>query len=349
MSPKAKAESKAKAKAKAKAVPRPVTEPEPEESVPVKQEVPIKREKIPDGEAQRMLLSLKRQAADGDPGPLQAYQKRKTQDGKREFYWEEFKLDKKCSNFSVKEIKSISHDESSESQPDWYTADQIAEFEGYRAHLPNYQALKAAAVADLPSKPHPKASLASMGECLYWYVHVIIRKTDRKQRKLEGTQLAGDLSSVDYDLAIQAVDGEQEILPSSSSNPSKAVEIQAWKVKALELVKKAQGLGNSVSRVLNQAQEALAKLDLVSESAALATTKDLAKTLHADLLPKVQLVKTALEDFQKRVASVTHNSKEAAASLETTLATASTAMTDVRDAFSKAFAAVKPVINSMQM
>ena len=71
--------------------------------------------------------------------------------------------------------------------------------------------------------------------------------------------------------------------------------------------------------------------------------------MHADLLPKVQLVKTGLTEFQKQLASVTHNNKEAAASLEATLAVALTAMAQVRDAFSKAFAAVKPVINVMQV
>ena len=91
------------------------------------------------------------------------------------------------------------------------------------------------------------------------------------------------------------------------------------------------------------------KLDLVCESATSETTQALAKTLHADLLPKVQLVRTGLTEFQKQLASVTHNNKEATASLETTLAVASTAMVQVRDAFSKAFAAVRPVINAMQV
>ena len=78
--------------------------------------------------------------------------------------------------------------------PDWYTADAIAEFEGYRSHLPNYKELKDAAVAGLPWKPHTKKALADMGECLYWYVHVIIKNTDHKKRKLEGAQAAEDLN-----------------------------------------------------------------------------------------------------------------------------------------------------------
>ena len=146
----------------------PPTEPqaEPEQNPSVKQDLYNKQERIPEGEAQRMLQSLKRQAADGDLGPLQAYKKRTTQEGKREFYWDEFKLDKKCSKFSVKETKSVSHDASCESMPDWYTADAIAEFEGYQSHLPNYEELKNAAVVGLPSKPHPnKLWLTSASAC----------------------------------------------------------------------------------------------------------------------------------------------------------------------------------------
>ena len=322
---------------------------ESEEAPAVKQEPMVKKERIPEGEAQRMLQSLKRLAADGDPGPLQAYKKRTTQEGKREFYWDVFKLDRKCSKFSVTESKSVSHEEAIESLPDWYTADQVAEFEGYRSHLPNYKELKEAAVAGLPSKPHPKASLNDMGERLYWYVHVITRNTDLQKRKLEGIQSASDLSALDYDLAMQTVPGELVDAPSSSSNPSKVVEIQPWKAKALEVVKKAQALGSSVSRVVHQAQEAIAKLELVSDRATSATTKALAQSLHAELVPKVQLVQSGLTEFQKHLAAVTHNSKEAAANLEEVLATASTAMIDVRDAFSKVFAAIKPVINSMQV
>ena len=160
-----------------KALGLPPTEPqaEPEQNPSVKQEFDIKQERVPEGEAQRMLQSLKRQAANGDLGPLQAYKKRTTQEGKREFYWDEFKLDKKRIKFSVKETKSVSHDESCEPMPDWYTADAIAEFEGYRSHLPNYEELKDAAVVGPPSKPHPMKALVDMGECLYWYVHVTIQ------------------------------------------------------------------------------------------------------------------------------------------------------------------------------
>ena len=141
---------------------------------------------------------------------------------------------------------------------------------------------------------------------------------------------------LDYDLAMQAVEGEEVAAPASSSNPSKLVEIQPWKAKALEVVKKAQALGSSVSRVVHQAQEATAKLELVSDKASSVTTKALAQSLHADLVPKVQLVQSGLTEFQKHLAAVTHGSKEAAANLEEVLATASTAMIDVRDAFSKA-------------
>ena len=188
-----------------------------------------------------------------------------------------------------------------------------------------------------------------MGERLCWHVHVITRNTDLQQRKLEGIQSASDLSALDYDLAMQAVPGEQVAAPSSSSNPSKVVEIQPWKAKALEVVKKAQAVGSSVSRVVHQAQEAIAKLELVSDKATSATIKALAQSLHAELVPKVQLVQSGLTEFQKHLASVTHNSKEAAANLEEVLATASTAMINVRDSFSKVFAAMKPVINSMQV
>ena len=71
---------------------------ESEEAPAVKQEPMVKKERIPEGEAQRMLQSLKRQAAEGDPGPLQAYKKRTTQEGKREFYWDVFKLDSAASS-----------------------------------------------------------------------------------------------------------------------------------------------------------------------------------------------------------------------------------------------------------
>ena len=115
------------------------------------------------------------------------------------------------------------------------------------------------------------------------------------------------------------------------------------------MVKKAQALGSSVSRVVHQAPEATAKLELVSDKASSVTTKALAQSLHADLVPKVQLVQSGLTEFQKHLAAVAHTSKEAAASLEEVLATASTAMIYVRDAFPTAFAPIKPVIKNMQV
>ena len=291
-----KGEAKAKSQQLLQAAVQDTAAPDAEPAVKQDQQQPqVKLERIPTGDAQRMLQSLKRQAADGDAGPLQAYKKLSTQEGKRNFFWNEFKLDKKCSKFSIKEIKSVSHEEATESVPDWYTADQVAEFEGYRAHQPNYDELKAAAVANLPSKPHPKPPLAALGQCLYWYVHVTIKNTDRQKRQLEGVQAAADVSAVDYELAMKAVQDEHSLaLPSSSSTkPNKAVEVETWKAKALQAVKKAKELGNSVSRVMNQAQEALAKLEMVADhsSASSETTKALARSLLDDLTPKVQLVR----------------------------------------------------------
>ena len=45
-----------------------------------------------------------------------------------------------------------------------------------------------------------------MGERLYGYVRVIARNTDHQQRKLENIQCASDVSALDYDLAMQAVE-----------------------------------------------------------------------------------------------------------------------------------------------
>ena len=81
MPPRRKQEAQAKTSGKA-----------PEDTVPgesaaapaVKQEPMVKKERVPEGEAQRVLQSLKRQAAEGEPGPSQAYKKRATQEGARE-------------------------------------------------------------------------------------------------------------------------------------------------------------------------------------------------------------------------------------------------------------------------
>ena len=376
MAPKAKAEVKAKAKAKAaakSAVQFPFLDPEEEaeKSQPEEEDnddeetertqAVVKNEPassiIPRNEKDRMDRSLKKMAKEGNPGPLAEYKSRVGKLAKRNFYWNTFVLDPKCSEFTVTETKAQKRTESEKIQPGWRTAEFVAEKQGWRPGVPNYEAKLKIAVKGLKSKEHDDQEMRDIGEMLYWYEHVEIESISKRTRVLEGKQQVSNVAQEAYASAVGSFDGSNE---ASSSNPAEGgsnvenpvevrnkVQVETWKTAALEQEKKAAVVDSAMSKLRSQAEQLIARFGHCEQKAEMSSTaKQLARASKADLQDKLQKLSAANTAFQKTMSGLDHKTKEAATVYVSKAVAAILTATKARDALQKQLPSFKVVLAS---
>ena len=376
MAPKAKAEVKAKAKAKAaakSAVQFPFLDPEEEaeKSQPEEEDnddeetertqAVVKNEPassiIPRNEKDRMDRSLKKMAKEGNPGPLAEYKSRVGKLAKRNFYWNTFVLDPKCSEFTVTETKAQKRTESEKIQPGWRTAEFVAEKQGWRPGVPNYEAKLKIAVKGLQSKEHDDQEMRDIGEMLYWYEHVEIESVSKRTRVLEGKQQVSNVAQEAYASAVGSFDGSNE---ASSSNPAEGgsnvenpvevrnkVQVETWKTAALEQEKKAAVVDSAMSKLRSQAEQLIARFGHCEQKAEMSSTaKQLSKASKADLQDKLQKLSAANTAFQKTMSGLDHKTKEAATVYVSKAVAAILTATKARDALQKQLPSFKVVLAS---
>ncbi len=322
MAPKAKAAPKKaakakaeKAKAKAKAVPEPSLQAEknpeaegpqategslPSEASPKAEggeqaqgsaKVKVERcESMPKDAAKKMLGKLNYLDSKGDPGPLAHYRSLKSQQQKRQFYFETFRIDPTCAAFSAREgIKLQTTHEQSEVEG-WVTADVIAQMNGFLPAMANYEELKAALVSHLPWKAHDDPHVAALGVRLYHYTHANMEKTMKAKTKgLELTKKAS-MDEAEYlsaEAAFSAPPAKKQMVQlgggaSSSSGllrlPPKKPD-EGWAATHKQVLAKAKKLTQDISGVVNDCR--MVRVQICAKSKALAAEKQSVAIVNA--------------------------------------------------------------------
>jgi len=377
---KAKAETKAKAKAKAaakSAVQFPFVDQEEEaeaESQPEDEEAEddddeetertqgmVKNEPgapaVPKHDRDRMAKDLKKMAKEGNPGPLAEYKSRASRLAKREFYWKTFVLDPKCSEFTVTETKAQKRTESEKIQPGWRTAEFVAEKQGWRPGVPNYEAKLKIAVKGLQSKEHDDQEMRDIGEMLYWYEHREIESVSKRTRVLEGKQQVSNVAQEAYQTAVGSFDGSNE---AGGSNPAQGgsnvenpvevrnkVQVETWKTAALEQEKKNAAVDSAMSKLRSQSEQLIARFGHCEQKAEMSSTaKQMAKASKADLQDKLQKLSAANAAFQKTMSGLDHKTKEAATVYVSKAVAAILTATAAREALQKQLPSFKAVLAS---
>ena len=236
---------------------------------------------MPPGAAKDVNYKLKALAKKGDPELLNAYQACRSQQLKREFYFDRFLLDPRTSTRSAKKSARKLEEEAEEVQKGWWTGEQIADFKGISPHRPGYEDKVIACIKGLPERAHEDPELAKIGVLQYFYEHRVQKERSSKQRLVELEETVTELEQDDFEEAKrQLLCPSKKMLgssntssssQSSSSNPTAAPALPAGDAdpeKAYkEAYQKVKSSINGCSALLNKANLTKARIEAITEPA----------------------------------------------------------------------------------
>jgi hypothetical protein len=176
---------------------------------------------IPKKQAQDMAYKLKAMAKAGSGKLLKEYNacNGQGQQAKRHFFYNVYMLDPEVSQKTVRKTDMEDQEEVQQTVDDWFTADQIAGFKGISERDPNYEALRQAAVQDLPERKHSDENLANLGVLQYKYVKTTSTQVNTKRRRLELEEGVDQVSAEDFSNMRLSIQGgpQQKMIGSKSS------------------------------------------------------------------------------------------------------------------------------------
>ena len=182
--------------------------------------------KIPQKEAKLMSQRLKALKEKGKPELKEQYSLCKTQQEKRDFFYNVYMLDPEVSSKKVRKQDSDKQKEQVSTMEGWWTKEQIAKDKGILPHMDNYKALTDASVAGLQERPHEDEQLAKLGVMQYEYTFVEKKTKHSREQELQLQEHVDDVGIEDFNAMRLALSGgpKQKTISSKAgkevANPS---------------------------------------------------------------------------------------------------------------------------------
>ena len=188
-----------------------------------KAEKPKEYPKIPPEEAKKMAYKLKALSAKGDTKLKEGYAACRSQQEKRQFYYEHFLLDPSVSEKTVLKKDSEQQRDIEDVIDGWFTMEKIAEYKGILPSCDKYQEKCQACVKGLSSRKHEDQNLADLGVLQYKYTVRTSKKQVRKTKELSLEEGVGQLQTEDFQQIRQALHSgpTQRMIGNKSSGSNK--------------------------------------------------------------------------------------------------------------------------------
>ena len=141
----------------------------------------------------------------GKPELKDQYNLCKTQQDKKDFFYNVYLLDPEVSSKKIRKLDSDKQKEQVSTMEGWWTKEQMAQDKGILPHMDNYKALTDASVAGLQERPHEDEQLAKLGVMQYEYTFV--EKKHTKEQELQLQEHVEDVATDDFNAMRLALGG----------------------------------------------------------------------------------------------------------------------------------------------
>ena len=224
--------------------------------------------KIPQKEAKLMSQRLKALKEKGKPELKEQYSLCKTQQEKRDFFYNVYMLDPEVSSKKVRKQDSDKQKEQVSTMEGWWTKEQIAKDKGILPHMDNYKALTDASVAGLQERPHEDEQLAKLGVMQYEYTFVEKKTKHSREQELQLQEHVDDVGIEDFNAMRLALSGgpKQKTISSKAGKEVADPSVQS-ECSGIDMVKEVlsqvAGFDDMVKgyqQYCDQAQKKLQKL-----------------------------------------------------------------------------------------
>ena len=182
--------------------------------------------RIPEKQAKALNQKLKSLSLAGKPGLQEGFNRCKSQQEKRAFYYEVYLLDPEVSNKKVAKRDTQEEDDNETVQKGWFTDDEVAQFKGILPQNDNYSKLKEAACQGCPERDHEDQNLSALGVKQYYYEHHVAKTSSSKKRLLELEEEVGEVAAEDFEEIRKKLKGDitQKMIGSSSAKGGSPAE-----------------------------------------------------------------------------------------------------------------------------